>query len=144
MLTENPIYHNAGAIAVSRQTFKNQGVERLAAGESVLATQVLRGLMHVFQGDKFEWTKTIVHTKRRKGWIFPGPHVLLHQSFSVAEAGMIDAMAQPVGNILKKKNSGMDQAIGEAGDFFYGGKIPLRIYEPLVRRSLSLVVCLRR
>ena len=144
MLTENPIYENAGAIAVSRTTYLNQGVERLGSGESLLATQVLRGLMHVFQGDKFEWTKTIVHSRRRSGWIFPGPHVLLHRSFTMEEAGVIDAMAQPIGSTLKVKNTAIDgDPLGDVGEFFYAGKVPFRIYEPLVR-SLPSLACVQR
>ena len=138
MLNENPIYANAGAIAVSRHTYKNQGIERLLPGESLLGTQTLRGYMHVFQGEKFEWTKTIVHTKRRKGWIFPGPHVLMHQEFGMEEAGMIDAMAQPLGEILRTRIVAENDPLAVAGDFWYGGKIPHRIYEPLVRRFVAL------
>lgn len=82
--------------------------------------------------------QTLAHTARKSGWIFPGPHILAHHSFSEAEANVINVMAQNVGSVLKSTTFD-NEAYANVGDFFYAGSIPHRIYEPLVSLFIDVV-----
>lgn len=51
------MYESADVIAVSRVTFKNQGIQRLSNGSSVLRSQTLRDVYHSIEWPKLRFTK---------------------------------------------------------------------------------------
>lgn len=62
LLRRNALYDEADAIAVSRVTFKNQGIQRLPDGASVLASQTLRDVHHAIDWPKLSFTKVRRHS----------------------------------------------------------------------------------
>lgn len=64
LLKNNALYTEADAIAVSRVAFKNQGIQRLSGGASVLVSQTLRDVHHTI-----DWLK-LKYTKVKKTYIF--------------------------------------------------------------------------
>lgn len=127
-LLEHWIYLEADALAVSRVTVKNQGIFKLDEGTSVLASQTLRDLYHGINWPKLEFTKTILHSRKKIGWIIPWAHGLKHISLPPNKVNIISVVGEQVVGLVESEPEDI-----EPGTYFSGGH-PTRTFEPLVRR----------
>ncbi|BGP20205.1 hypothetical protein JCM10213v2_008342 [Rhodosporidiobolus nylandii] len=128
LLSGNWLYNTADAIAVSRVTWKNSGIQQLPEEASVLVYQNLRDIYHGIRYDKLEFTKSIVHTKRRSGWIIPGAHYVKHPSLARDDAKIITADGQPVelDPLVPSRATPKEQGT------LYKGRFAGRAFEPIV------------
>ncbi|GAA5863552.1 hypothetical protein JCM8547_007283 [Rhodosporidiobolus lusitaniae] len=121
LLEGNWLYRTADVIAAARITWKNGGIERLPRDASVLVNQNLRDIYHAVPYDKLEFTKSILHTNRKAGWIVPGAHYVKHLSLPPSKANIISVDGQEI----------EPDALGSGGTL-YKGRFKRRAYEPLV------------
>ncbi|SCV68165.1 BQ2448_286 [Microbotryum intermedium] len=136
MLASNWLYQNADAVVVSRVTWKNAGVDRLPDDGSVLKHQTLRcvdsdvlgtrgDVYHTTHYEKLEFTKTLIHTRGKQGWVLPGAHLIRHDSVPRTRAKIITVNGRQV---TLMDNSKQPTPTGT----FFDGRHPTRAFEPLV------------
>ncbi|POY75493.1 hypothetical protein BMF94_1395 [Rhodotorula taiwanensis] len=124
LLDSNWLYKNADAVVVSRLTWKNAGFERLPDGVSLLSLQTVREYQHSVLFDKLLFTKSILHTgKKRTGWSIPGAHFL--RSPHATAARIVTSNGHLVDTVPYRADT--DEGLQYEGRFSGG-----RIFEPLV------------
>ncbi|GAA5871596.1 hypothetical protein JCM3774_006307 [Rhodotorula dairenensis] len=130
LLTANWLYKNADAVAVSRLTWKNAGIDELSVDASVLATQTLREYQHSVGFEKNYFTKSILHTRRKDtGWVIPGAHFLRNTRLPVGRAKVITANGQPVDLDPFPAKATETEAVGTQYAGTYSGN---RVFEPII------------
>ncbi|BGP20243.1 hypothetical protein JCM10213_008952 [Rhodosporidiobolus nylandii] len=130
MLEDNYLYRQADVVAVGRVTWKNEGVQRMGEGESVLERQKLRDVYHSIKYGKLEFTKSLVHTRSTSGWVIPGAHFARHDTLAPSSATVISADGQSIEPVSYRNANGEDRV--EREGTMYKGRIPWRTFEPIV------------
>ncbi|GAA6034730.1 hypothetical protein JCM8097_001142 [Rhodosporidiobolus ruineniae] len=127
LLEDNWLYQTADVIAAARVTWKNGGYKRLPDESSVLVQQNLRDIYHAIPYEKLEYTKSLVHTRQKSGWILPCAHYVKHLTLPAKEAKIItvDGRAIPV-------QDNNPEAKDEEKGSLYAGQFAGRAFEPLV------------
>ncbi|GAA6020594.1 hypothetical protein JCM10207_008679 [Rhodosporidiobolus poonsookiae] len=130
LLLDNYLYQSADVVAASRVTWKNRGFQRLVDDSSVLAQQTLRDIYHSIRYDKLEYTKSLVHTQGRSGWIIPGAHCVKNRLLSKDNVTVILADGQAISKQLEDLLPDVEEV--EKRGTFFAGRFPSRSFEPLV------------
>lgn len=133
-LLKNFIYKSADAIGVARVTFKNNGIVKLDDDASVLASQTMRDVYHAIPWAKLFFTKSLVHTKKKSGWIIPWAHGLKHVLLTPSQVKIINVVGEPAPGLV------MNDPTNDNPGTFYEGKLLTRAFEPLVSQLPSVPV----